>query len=238
MSDLATELTSILESLIAPMGAPSAEQLVLINQYRPLGTPEYTAGEIVSVPLMASNNLLTWGQSRWSIQSLEKMAETYPGKPLALDHPWGVKDTVGFVYESQVIQSNAVPQSVLEGAGEGINNSIVIQAEGFYQMVCYAAVEASQPILDAIRYGRVNNVSTGCITEGIYICPLDGTRFGSKSNMRCEEGHYMPHPYIWVEEEDQDMLAPYYIKDGVISSHELSFVLTGNLPAASIPKAG
>jgi hypothetical protein len=37
---------------------------------------------------------------------------------------------------------------------------------------------------------------------------------------------------------EDDVVAPYYIKDGVISSYELSFVVVGNLPAASIPKAG
>ena len=151
-----------------------------------------------------------------------------------------VKNTVGFVYDSQLIESNMAPPEVMNGAGEALNNDAVGRAEGFIQMVNYIAIAADHPILDSIEYSRVNNVSTACIVDGTYICPLDGTRFGEKSNMRCAEGHYMPHPWIaaWLDEEEQEMLAPYYIKSGVIASYELSCVLQGNLPAASIPKAG
>jgi hypothetical protein len=239
--DLAVSLSQILQSQISPMGNPTDEQLRLINQFRPMGREAYTADELVSVPLMASNNLLTWGSSRWSVEALEAMANTYPGKPMILDHSdYTVKETVGFVYDAQMIESNAVPLDVMNGAGEGQNNQAVLQAEGYHQILVYAAIAANHPIVDALRFGRVSNVSTGCITDGTYTCPLDGTQFGTKSGMRCAEGHYLPNPWLtyYLDPEEREMIAPYYIKDGVISSYELSFVVAGNLPAASVPKAG
>ncbi|MEM9116875.1 MAG: hypothetical protein AAGD09_03220 [Cyanobacteria bacterium P01_F01_bin.56] len=237
-NDLPVELTRVFQSQITPMGKPTPEQLRLMNQYRPMRIPEYTADELISVPLMASNNLLTWGQSRWAIAAVQKMADTYPGKPMLLNHnDYDVKESVGFVYDAQVIYSNAVPQDVLDGAGETEYNEAVVRAEGFYQLVAYAAISVNHPILDALRYARVGNVSTGCITDGTYRCPLDGTEF-DMSRMRCAEGHYHPYARWWFNLDEGDVVAPYYIKDGVISSYELSFVVAGNLPAASIPKAG
>ena len=237
-NDLAVELTQVFQAQIQPMGKPLPEQLRLMNQYRPMGMTPYTADDMVSVPLMASNNLLTWGLSRWAIAAIQKMADTYPGKPMLLDHSdYSVKESVGFVYDAQVIYSNAVPQDVLDGAGESEYNSIVARSEGFYQLVAYAAIAANHPIIDALNYGRVGNVSTGCITDGTYRCPLDNTVFNMRT-MRCSEGHYHPIAAMYGMTDPDDEIAPYYIKDGVISSYELSFVVAGNLPAASIPKAG
>lgn len=237
-NDLSVELTRVFQAQIKPMGKPDAEQLRLMNQYRPMGMPEYTADDMVTVPLMASNNLLTWSGSRWAIAAVQKMADTYPGKPMLLDHSdYSVKESVGFVYDAQVIYSNAVPAEVVEGAGETEYNEVIARAEGFYQLVAYAAIAANHPIIDALTMGRVSNVSTGCITDGTYLCPLDNTEF-DMNKMRCHEGHYHPMAAYWMGLDDDDVVAPYYIKDGVISSYELSFVVVGNLPAAAIPKAG
>ncbi|ESA39089.1 hypothetical protein N836_28860 [Leptolyngbya sp. Heron Island J] len=237
MEHLATTLGRVFSEAIAPMGPPTSEQLELINQNRPLGREPYTADEIVSVPIIASNNLVNWSNGRWNKDALIKMAETYPGLPFAVDHPmYTVKNTVGFIYDVQLIESNAAPVDILEAAGELANNTAVVQAEGFIQMVCYAAIAADHPILDSIDMGRVNNASTTCITDGTSLCPLDGTKFGSQSRYRCAEGHYHPFYAWWYDVEDEDKVAPYAIKTGVISSVELSLVLMGNLPAASIPR--
>mgnify|MGYP001800098041 FL=1 len=237
MENLATTLGRVFSEAISPMGPPNEEQLELINQNRPLTRVTYTAEELVSVPIIASNNLLHWNNQRWNRDALIKMAETYPGQPFAVDHPmYTVKDTVGFIYDAQLIESNAAPVDILEAAGELANNTAVVQAEGFIQMVCYAAIAVGHPILDSIDMGRVNNASTGCITDGTHICPLDGTEFGSQSRYRCAEGHYHPAIAWWFDVEDEDKIAPYAIKTGVISSVELSLVFMGNLPAASIPR--
>lgn len=237
-NDLGVELTRVFQAQITPMGKPAPEQLRLMNQYRPMGAPEYTTDNMVSVPLMASNNLLMWSSSRWAIAALEQMAETYPGKPMLLDHAdYSVKESVGFVYDSQIIHSNAVPEEIIDGAGESEYNEIIVKSEGFYQLVAYAAIAANHPIIDALAYGRVGSVSTGCITNGTYRCPLDGTEF-NMSKLKCEHGHYHPIARYWMRLDEDDIVAPYDIKDGVISSYELSFVNMGNLPAASIPKAG
>ena len=237
MENLATTLSRAFSEAIAPMGAPNDEQLALINQNKPLGRKDYAADELVSVPIVASNNLVNWSNGRWNRDALVQMAETYPGQPFAVDHPmYTVKDTVGFIYDSQLIESNAAPAAILEAAGEFDNNVAVVQSEGFIQMVCYAAISKDHPILDSINMGRVNNASTGCITDGTSICPLDGTEFGSMSRYRCAEGHYHPHVAWWYDIEEPELIAPYAIKTGVISSIELSLVLMGNLPAASIPR--
>ena len=237
-NDLAVELTRVFQAQITPMGKPNPEQLRLMNQLRPMGMAPYTADDMISVPIMASNNLLTWGQSRWAIAAVQKMADTYPGKPMLLNHnDSDVQDSVGFVYDAQVIYSNAVPKDVLDGAGETKYNEVVAKSEGFYQLMAYAAIAANHPILDALQFGRISNVSTGCITDGTYRCPLDGTEF-DMARMRCAEGHYHPLAAWWLDLDEGDTVAPYYIKDGVISSYELSFVVAGNLPAASVPKAG
>ena len=238
MQDLGIQVTEAIRGEIAPMGRPTDEQLELINQHRPLGRASYTADEIVSVPIVASNNLIWWDSRRWNKESLETMAETYPGKPFAVDHPYSVKDNVGFIYEAQIIESNAASEDILAGGGERINNQAVFQAEGFIQLVCYAAIEAGHPILNSIEFARVGPASTGCISDGTQICPLDNTPFGSQSRYRCAEGHYHPQVAWWYDIDEPDLIAPYAIKSGVISSFELSLVVMGNLPAAHIPKAG
>jgi hypothetical protein len=133
-NDLAVELTRVFQSQIAPMGKPSPEQLTMMNRFRPAGRAEYTADEMVTVPLMCSNNLLTWGGSRWALDAINKMAETYPGKPMMLDHSYETKESVGFVYDAAVISSNAVPGEVLEGAGEQEYNQVIVQAKAFISL--------------------------------------------------------------------------------------------------------
>jgi hypothetical protein len=236
--DLAVELTRVFQSQIAPMGKPSPERLAMMNRFRPLGRAEYTADEMVSVPLMCSNNLLTWGGSRWAIDAVNKMADTYADMSNLLNHDDGdVKESVGFVYDAEVISSNAVPRSVIEGAGEAEYNEIIVKTEGYHQLVAYVAIAADHPILNALSYNRISRVSTGCITDGTYRCPFDNTEF-DMNTLTCEEGHYHPLARWYMRLREDDVVAPYYIKDGVISSYELSFVVVGNLPAASIPKAG
>lgn len=233
---IVANLSEALKEAIDPMGAPTTKQLALMNKYRPLGQPKYSAEEMVTIPIVASNNLLAWSPAAWHPNTIARMAETYYGKPFEVDHNWwDVRSTFGFVYDTQYIVSDTAPDEILSLADNYDYNKQIVDQVGYHQLVLYAAIQASRPDVDDIKYARYSNVSTGGITDGTMYCPLDGTKF--KRNGKCEEGHYHPYMEYWLEEDELDMLAPFFIRDGWIDAIEISAVLSGNLPAAMIPRA-
>lgn len=246
-----TQASNSLAELIKPFGKPDKEQLELINLHRPLGAAPYEDDEIMSVPIIACNNLLWHSNGVWSPNGLMDMARSY--KSLApdqtADHKWyDSTKTMGFIYDAEIIVSKTAPESYY-GRGHAVSGFIadadpaaidreIVQRDGFHQVVLYSAIQAGHPSLDAFKYRRLADVSIGALTDGKFYCPIDGTRFGSKSWMRCEHGHYMPHWLVmwFLSEEDREMLAPYYIRDRCTQAVELSAVMVGDVFGASVVK--
>ena len=242
-----------LADLITPFGSPDPTTLDLMNEFRPVGSQAYERDEIVSVPLMASNNLLWRSNGIWSPNALMTLAALFQRDAADghRDHWWSSTDKVyGFVYSSQLFISSEAPDDML-GRGNVMKGYLtdpdtraidqeIVNRDGYIQLVLHVAVQSSLPVVDAFRFRRIGDVSIGCLTDGKYICPIDGTYFGSKSYMRCEHGHYMPHWLVryFVDDEEQNMIAPYYIRDGVTDAIEVSSVIAGDVPAANVVRQG
>lgn len=220
------------------MGHPTDEQLALINKYRPKGTPPIEAEEVISVPFIASDNLVSRSLGAWDIDSLHSMAKLFPGRALTINHEWdNVERTVGFIYDAAIIQSPDAPVSLLTAAGNFDLNRQIVGKNGFVQLVLYTAVEASSPVISGLRFRRLGDVSTGGFTNGDLICPLCETSFDHK---HCP--HYIPDFWTMMMAEygeiDGNLIAPYFIRTGFTDAVELSLVLCGNLPGASLVVQG
>lgn len=220
------------------MGYPTPEQLALINKYRPKGTPPIEADEVISIPFIASDNLVSRSLGAWDIDSLYSMAKLFPGRPLTLDHRWEqVEKTVGFVYDAAVIKTPDAPPATLNKVDNFSLNRQIVARNGFAQLVLYTCVEATSPVVSGLRFRRLGDVSTGGFTNATPICPLCETSFDSSN---CP--HYIPDFWTMLMadygEIDEELVAPFFIRTGFIDAVELSLVLCGNLPGASVVAVG
>jgi hypothetical protein len=213
---------------------PTAEQLKKINRYRRMGLPPFTASQVVTIPMRASHNLLSHDNMAWAPASLADMALGMPGKPFIKDHDWNNLDaSLGFIYDSELLHSAIAPAEFLQGEYAERNRTI-LEKEGFFQLILHVAVEATHPIVLDIEMRRVDGVSTGTLTKGIYICPFCEIEFPC--------GQHLP-PTWWtmllkkwgeLTEEEEASIAPYIIKDGNYWCCETSQVTVPNLPETRI----
>lgn len=213
---------------------PTDEQLIAINNFRAIGTPAYTSEEIISVPILASNNLLHQNFAVWDVRSLETMTALFPGKDLMQDHAWyNTNSCKGFIYDAELWGRESIPEMDLaESPDPDLDRSIVNRDGGYHQVVLYSAIEAQNAIANDIRFRRKSDVSVGGIRIGTEICPLCNIPFDDKN---CP--HYPPLPELinwWYTEEQLAKLAPYWIRTGWTDSVELSFVVEGNCQQAKI----
>ena len=218
---------------------PTPDQLALMNACKKKGQADFAANEMISVPILASDNLLREDLTVWQDLSLESMRDSYRGQVLTMDHDWEqVNKALGFVYDAELFRfDNPGPSQLNLILDNSINAALdyeVIKKCGKYQaVICYAAIPADSPAINAIRYLQLNDVSTGgYIRHQSYECPLCGGDFGK------EDPHYKPDwgslmLVAWGDIEPEDV-APYAFYNAVHFSKELSFVTAGNVPSARI----
>lgn len=218
---------------------PTDEQLEAMNRFKPAGQADYSRNEMLSVPILASNNFVRHDLTVWTERALTSMAATYPGEVLMLNHDWGdVKESVGFVYDCELIRIPAGGMMAKERLlGQSINADIdgeLYDKQGFLAVVCYGAVPADSPFAGVIRNRLVADVSTGgtFLNGSKYICPLCGGDFGKNDE------HWPPGGYtqmlVQMGELDPALVAPFAWREGYHKSIELSFVTEGNVPGATI----
>lgn len=217
---------------------PTEEQLAMVNRYKPYGQPDYDKQEILSVPILASSNLLRWDMTVWTEKALHSMSATFPGQALMINHDWDdVRSSLGFVYDSEIVkipnQSTPAKEFLLDLSINSDVDSELFDKTGFSAVIAYAAIAADSPTAGAIRYRQLADVSTGGMFLGRkYICPLCGGDFGG------EDAHYPPGGYsqflVQAGEIDADEVAPFAWVDGWHQSQEVSFVTMGNVPQATI----
>ena len=232
---------NVVEKSPMNFGHPDTEQLEKINKLRPLGAPEYKATELYTVAYVASNNFV-WhypNVSAWSPNALQNMADQYVNRPMTMDHDWwNTSLTKGLIYDAEVRKSDRVSESIISRANREVNLNI-FQQHGYQELILYVMYEAKNSIVNDIRFRRMGDVSTGGIIDiNSHKCPHDGSYFGEgEDSFTCAKGHKMPHPLLidWFYDDDElENLASYYTIDIVTDSIELSHVLVGNLPAASL----
>jgi hypothetical protein len=117
--------------------APTDAQLEKINLYIPANATPLTAADVITVPIIASNNLLQWTNDCWHPNSLEAMAEGMPGRVFMINHGdnkggmWGqtwdsVKTHRGRIYDARHMVYDTAPDELLDCANNGtVNRQIV-----------------------------------------------------------------------------------------------------------------
>jgi hypothetical protein len=107
----------------------------------------------------------------------------------------------------------------------------IIQKEGYYQLVAYFAIQSDYEEASDVRYGRRYDVSIGGMSIADFICPICECSF-----MKDSCPHYMPTDSIgqMITRDEMNLIAPYYIRGQFTDAVEISFVVEGNCPQASI----
>ncbi len=224
---------------------PDGEELKQINQYRPRGIEPYISEELFVFPIYASDNLLFHSLGTWSPEILETMTATYSeSKDLILDHDSSDgRKIMGFTWDAQLwhfpyLSPTSIDKLLITSVNARIDRKILAK-DGLQQIMLWGAIEASHPISSEIRYRRKADVSTGGLVKNYdYICPICSTPENKVSFQNEVCPHYPPTEWssTLVEwgELDASTIAPYYIRDGFHFSTEISLVLEGNCPRASL----
>jgi hypothetical protein len=216
---------------------PTDDQMAAINKFKPYGQGDYDQREVLSVPILASTNMMRWDLTAWTQRALQSMSATFPGQSLITDHDWeNVGSSLGFVYDSEIIKipgSDATKEALLDISVNSDVDSSIFDKQGFLGVVAYAAIPSESSAAGAIRYRQLADVSTGGMFLGRkYICPLCGGDFGE------DDPHYPPGYYsqslVQSGKISSEDVAPFAWVDGWHQSHELSFVTVGNVPQATI----
>lgn len=213
------------------MGTPNPEQLAKIQTHAPKGITQ-TADRFVSVPMLASHNLMSYSNGVWNLDSLEAMARLFPGKPVELNHNWDeIQDCTGLLYDAFLVKSMDAPAHILNAADFFDINRQIVAKDGFIGLIIMAAFPVESAVVDAIAQSRARGVSTGGLTTGEYWCPLCDLSF---EDANCP--HVPPHPillHFYGNDPNMDF-APYYIRCGFHTAIEISLVVSGNLPGAEV----
>lgn len=219
-------------------GTPSEEEFEKIKEYLPNKGMGRDRSEFMKAAFVASNNFLWRSKGAWSPTALQTMTMQYPGRPFIFDHAYSVKNVVGFVFDAEYSVSRSVPKRILEQVSSESNYNI-LNNDGYIELIAHACYDKSCQFSQELMTGIYSDVSTGCnVDPDSYKCPLDNSYFGEGDRWyQCAGGHNMPGYYLeswYYNKKEKDNLAPYYIIDKVVSTIELSAVIMGNLPAASL----
>ena len=211
-------------------GAPNDQQLTQINSYLPNGATPLTTKSVITVPFIAADNLLTRSLDRWSIESLQAMANLLPGLPCTLDHDWD--DTAkewGRIYNAEMVLSRSAPDAILNRAGNLDQNRQIVGSEGLAQVVFEVFAPTDSPVVKALSQGHSGSISTGGFRFQDYECPVCDCSFDDP-----ECPHIPPYPMWGIFPDEEEGVAPYATRTGLFDMGEASVVTIPNLPNAGV----
>lgn len=223
------------------VGPPSDSQLEKMNLYRPVGIEPYTREEVYTVPILATHNLLhtiSDGRCAWHPDVINQMGPRMVNRPHITDHDWwSVGSVLGFFYDFDFIETDTAPAAVLDAAAWGEYNRLIIENNGYQRVILHSCIQANSPAIDAIRFKRLADASTGSLHDTKYICPHDGLDF---RDPKCQ--WIAPTSYIlWLldkgrlSDEEKAAIAAFIWKGGrFIQGVETSSVVVGNLAGTGI----
>ena len=207
-------------------GPPTDDQLEKINKFIPKGFPHLSKDEVISVSVVAADNLVNRGYGAWDVEALKKMSDLIIGKPALINHDhYDVRSQWGRIYDAQFVKVPTPDSEFLSRAGFGDVNEKIINDRGFYRVFIQAFTNADHDIVKALKYSQVGEVSTGGFRFKNYICGDCKVSFTDK---KCP--HYIPTPWDNGTEEH----ASHYIRANLTDILECSFVSNPNLPGAGV----
>jgi len=240
-------------SLNWTMGAPTPQQLSLMNGFKPKGMADYQSEEMITIPWLASHSLMQHGGGCWTPEALLEMTFMAPGRPVLLDHNWdNTTASQGFIYEAHLMKVDSaaieltpeLESIVWASAGGYVSNNldIIRRNGGAYLMILETAHTVDSSFVEDVRFGRVRSCSTGCLLSGEdnYICPICSDSAKDYISFDHEDcPHLMNSPFLsWFVDvenpEVQKLIAPYHMKNGVSDYVEVSAVSVPGLPGAGI----
>ncbi len=199
---------------------PTSEEIIKISKYS-----NADPHQIAVVSIVAADNLMNRSRGKWSKESLQKLALLAPGIPFTLDHDWDeVEKVQGRVFDASYIEMEP-PYEELNKAGNFELNRWIVGEEGYARVELKAFVPIDAPVLESLWSGTTSYVSLGNFTVEDLWCPLCDRSFFDST---------CPHLLPSLFEPDEDMTAPFYIREGSRDLGEVSLVLIPNLPGAKV----
>ena len=115
---------------------------------------ELKAEDVFVFRVAACDDQLDRDHERFTLKTLEGLADLYVGRPIILDHQWSAKGQTARIYEADVQESGGV-------------NRLVLSA---YML----RNEVNAPAIQAIEGGILREVSVGCAIQHA-VCSICGT---------------------------------------------------------------
>jgi len=229
-SDLRLENLATIQHKVTEFPKLTEKQILKLNQFIPKSFPQPNPETLTSIDFVVADNLVNRGRGKWrekDLVILAKMLDTM-GVPHTLDHDWeDIAKTQGLVIEGKIFNEKTAPDNLISAAGNKKINSEIVKKEGFLQVLATVVFPIDSPIVQRLSMGIGRAVSLGGFAFEDYLCPICETSFTYKN---CP--HYIPGGWdAWGE--DPNLVAPYYIRDGLYDLGELSSVLIANLPGAT-----
>lgn len=210
-----------------PQRRPTKDDLNLINQYQPRDAEPLTEDELLCFEFIGADNLLNRSGSKWHYTAIQQLADRMAGLKLLLDHDWDEVDkSQALIFRAWVETEPTAPIAVMEAAGNGTYNRSIVADEGYISLHFDCAIRASSPLVDALRFAEVGNISLGGFQYKDIWCPICDCSFYSDD---CP--HYIG--YHW-DDEKSNLVMPYYERKDVFDLGEASIVTIPNLPGAKV----
>lgn len=204
---------------------PTAYDLRKIEALQPSGLPPLTAADGVILSYIAADNMIDRSLARWPVESLQKNVDLSIERPLILNHDDSSVETVQALIFDAGIATDPNPDRRLTDTGYSAKyNRQIAKKEGYVALIHRAFAPIDSSLIKRMRYG-VGSVSMG-YSYGDIRCPECGHSFYDEA---CP--HYVPlHP----EDREEEGYARYRDKVDPLDLHELSLVVTPNLPKAGV----
>lgn len=201
---------------------------------------EWEPEEWFVFPLKASDNFVSRSNRVWHDEVLNQFSQNIIGKPLLYNHDWDSPDeSIGIIFDS-FISIDTPPDTIIDSGNRKKSNYNILNKKGYKCVYALAAIHASkQEDIMSVKTMRADKCSTGGILSEVDVfCPHCSEEYGREVSFfeMDEYGNYIcPHEMPGGSEyEDDSLVAEYGIWTGIMEPVELSLVVCGNLPGASV----